>query len=924
MHLTLNVLLSLLIQAKRQGQGKIGNGKMLVMLLQIIADTDDPEQTQKRNLLRIFTDEPVKSLAYQKIDKQLVKFIPSGKPYPYEALHFTRFEHAIGNLPAFGFYLMRMNRCCQELIDPDKAESLAYTLLKILRADTAFSDVLYGERYLPKAALFGSPAHPVKLCLPALLLGLMYQMHLSPHTGGAPVKLMQAPLLLHFYLVNPAGSYRDRTEALRDLLNPDEPIPMEQSISQTAAKLNITKNKDYYPVELRSRSGQFTSLPESGDVFLYGTGGIGKSTILNRLKATQTAFILPLYSYHPQYIRAYQPNRSVWILLQILLKYYYQNSYMAYESCAANEGEEAVLRALHELHGLFARTPLNAQFSYTLMLDGINEIPPDYQSDYMNEIEHICTNWRNVRLIVTGRNVPPNPVFSTFCQIELCGITDEFLDTLLPASIGQRSKILLKTPLFLEIYDTANLDRITLNRARLIDAYVNRLIEQVHDKSVQPLLRFLTLYVLPVAANHAAKHQQMMLERADLADAVSRAIEVYIEDERIYQNLLYPQNITKRSLPIGSGKDELIDFLVSHICLIQTDASDPKMLCFSHQYFRDYYAAKHIVNLLNALQTGYQNDLKQLEELFYKYGLAHIWYPEEMKDIYCLIGELAGDDSNQAEADFCCQETILDTVLDWSRQFDTFRVTENIIRTMAAVRNNIICGVNFSGTNLPLYLPCNLKFSLNGEYACDFIRCHVNLIGLIDGNICCTAKSADNTKMLLALEDQYVILFDSVSKTVLHEYDFSDGNMPWCTFDTAAFSPDNRFAFLMTDNAAILLNADSGTVMYQYINVKEHCIVDFAAFSHDSRYWVIRVQEHITLIDLIAECEIQPEKPLADYGISDLDKYTLALAETRTVSELEPELLRELYRNLTHFQGCDFTGSTFLSDDTKHWLPVMI
>lgn len=389
------------------------------------------------------------------------------------------------------------------------------------------------------------------------------------------------------------------------------------------------------------------------------------------------------------------------------------------------------------------------------------------------------------------------------------------------------------------------------------------------------MLRFLVLYALPFAANHMAQRQRMFLERADLADAISRAIGVYIEDERIYQNLLYPQNITKKSLPIGSDKDELIDWIVSQISLLQTDPADTKILYFSHQYFRDFFAAKYIVNLLNALHTGYKNTPEQLADLFHKYGLGHLWYPEEMHEIYRLIGELAGDDCNQADDDFIYQETILDTALDWSRQFDTFRMTEDIIRTMAAVRNNVICGVNFSGTALPLYLPCNLKFSRNGEDACDFIGAHVNLIGLIDGNICCMTKSPDGTKILMALEDQYALLLDAESKAVLHEFDFSDEHSPWSEFDTVVFSQDSQTCAIIINEKTMLIDVQTGNIIRNF-------------------------------------------KPLCDYGITLPD--VIPYAEKQPIAALGTGFLTQLYRNLPHFRGCDFTNAVFLMEDTKGFL----
>ena len=111
MRLTLNVLLSLVMQAKRLGKGKRGNGRILILLLQAAADTVYPELSRERSLLLAFTDDPVKSHAYQKIDKQLGKFLPAGKPYPYEKIGFTEFEHALSDLTAYSNHLLRTCLC---------------------------------------------------------------------------------------------------------------------------------------------------------------------------------------------------------------------------------------------------------------------------------------------------------------------------------------------------------------------------------------------------------------------------------------------------------------------------------------------------------------------------------------------------------------------------------------------------------------------------------------------------------------------------------------------------------------------------------------------------------------------------------------------------------------------------------------------
>ena len=89
---------------------------------------------------------------------------------------------------------------------------------------------------------------------------------------------------------------------------------------------------------------------------------------------------------------------------------------------------------------------------------------------------------------------------------------------------------------------------------------------------------------------------------------------------------------------------------------------------------------------------------------------------------------------------------------------------------MAAARDNLLCGADFSGTSLPLHLPCGVKFSKNGEEACDFSGCRVYDIGFYDSDLECVAASVDGTKQLLRSEDGYGLLWDAEKREVLAEY----------------------------------------------------------------------------------------------------------------------------------------------------------
>lgn len=53
----------------------------------------------------------------------------------------------------------------------------------------------------------------------------------------------------------------------------------------------------------------------------------------------------------------------------------------------------------------------------------------------------------------------------------------------------------------------------------------------------------------------------------------------------------------------------------------------PHKLRFIHQYFRDYFAAKHILNLLDVIDTSYENSsIDEQKEIFRRFELDWAWF----------------------------------------------------------------------------------------------------------------------------------------------------------------------------------------------------------------------------------------------------------------------------------------------------------
>lgn len=711
LRLSLNVLLTLIIQSKITGKGKIGNGRLLIQLLQTLADSSGNEKTAERNILSRFNNEQVKSNAYHKIDMLIKRFLPDGKYYPYEKITFSEFERSIGDSVGHRKYYCRMKSACNEIIDNSKIDSLVYTLLEIICQDDSIRDILYGSSYIPKEQFFGNSAHPKQICFEALLIGLIYHTHKNPvEENTQDICLMKLPKKRSFRVVH----FNDDSS-----LDLNLPLKLEDSLRENAAVYEASEMK--YRLEIRCGNTIISELPESGNIFIYGTGGAGKTTLLlNQINSDNSVnFYFSLYKYKRE-IHENLQSESCWILLQILLKYHYQYEYQTYEACIACESEGAVLEQLAELKGLLKMTPIDGFAKYTLLLDGINELPSELQEQLVDELNYIVNEWKNVRIIITGRTVPMYAVFNDFQQLEICGVSDIERDKALSefADISTNTRLLelLKTPLFLNMYLESDIAELN-TRGEILDSYVMNIQSRLPQDSA---VRFAVQYALPFAAKMMTDGFSYEIDRGDLSEAIDSAIEFYLENERVYQNYIAPKKFRKKNLLENMSEIDFTELLIENICFLAVSSQEPHKLCFTHQYFRDYFAAKHILNLGEALSVSYEyKHTDERTELFKKYDLDMMWFRDE-DDIYRLIGEISGDYKNAPCEDFFYQRTILDSILDMARDISTLHTAECVMKSMSLVRGGVLCEVDFSRTNLPMYFPSNIKFSLNGEYPCLF------------------------------------------------------------------------------------------------------------------------------------------------------------------------------------------------------------
>lgn len=244
-------LLGAIFEAKKMGKGRLGKGKIYIEIMKIIADNND-----------------ISLLFSGNTDRFLLRLLRGETDYPYLLFEFENFEKSIDNYHFYRNYIFKMTKFCDMVLDENKIEQLVYTLLEIIRQDSSISKILYDSGFISKEDFFGSYAHPKRICLETLLLGLLYHVHKSP-AESKKIELLNVPDRLKFHVIR----FNDEKS-----LNLEMPIKLIENIHENAKRQKSSEMK--YSLELQNGGEILTEIPDSGNVFLYGVGGVGKSTLL--------------------------------------------------------------------------------------------------------------------------------------------------------------------------------------------------------------------------------------------------------------------------------------------------------------------------------------------------------------------------------------------------------------------------------------------------------------------------------------------------------------------------------------------------------------------------------------------------------------------------------------------------------------------
>lgn len=824
-------LFSLIVQAKKKGKGHLGNGRIYVMLMQTAADRECADVSGELDILRKFGNSTANPDSYQRMDKYLNRLLKTNGQYPSSLFTFEKAE------TDWSICISKMHRFINKVIDDEKLSQLIFTLLEAVKQDENVDKLRYGNRIISKSEILGTFARPKKICAEAFLLGLLIYTHKNTDTFTSE-KLLEIGKRTVFRVCRYVDASSLDTTIETSI---EKNLSVNSKLDRKSKIIRINK----YPIE--------TDKPTTGgNLFIYGVGGIGKSTYLWDVSDGIKLFV-PLCMY--------KWSERGGILEYILLRYHYQMDYRDIESCMVCEGRDTVISQLVELERLLTDRSANSEQKYVLLLDGWNETDHKSQEKLTEELRYITDNWHNVRIIVSGRTVPRTDIFNGFEKIQLLGIPDNEVlaltrnrNILLSIEMLQ----LLKLPIFMNMFLESNVSALT--RGEMLDDYLFR-SEKSHN-----IIGFLIRFALPFVAKFMTDRRIFTISRANISEIADTVFDAFIDNERIFQNYIAPLGYNKKSLLESRDNDDIVDVICYETCCLATE--NGCIFSFIHQYYRDYFAVRYIINFAEAMNVAYElGEVYEAENLLKKSALDFRWFTDD--ECYKLMGEICGDQRNIASEDMRYTRTLLDDILDMARYFHGSRIVENVIEVMKFSRNKRICGVDFGGLTLPMSISPNIRFSLDGDIPCRFTGCKVLDLGVFSSKIYGSAYSDDNKLLCICLTDGYTVLYNLAEHKLLWELDLSE---------YTEFALEFEFVFFNDERTVELISCKS----HLEIDIKSHAV---SFISHSD-------------------------------GIANIPEYYDNI-EAATTSSISKETLFEVYSHLDQFKGCSFRDAEFLDEEME-------
>lgn len=536
------------------------------------------------------------------------------------------------------------------------------------------------------------------------------------------------------------------------------------------------------------------------NIFLFAGGGYGKTTAMCCLfkylldKASNGEKIVPIYID----VKKLNFNETNPIISYIHSKY------------SGSDTKES------DVKNLFSdQAPeFSKKYTYYVLIDGLNETSDRNKSNLIDIIS-VMTEISNVRFVVSSRI---KEIFdkAPFCTFEMQKLNEEQIKDYLDKNFGEKyneqTKVkrinkslveILQIPMFMKTfsktYDKRSpypdiYDEKTVRKADILDSYIQKILLNLKERTSSydnNILEFVINFYLPALAFQMAEENVLNIDSE-------------IVDKKLCSNyfLSFFKGNKKEQIKflINDKKFMPISISSKNFALINDNDGD---YSFVHQIWRDFFAAKHIINCMNIerldeLEISVDENIRQfVGELIREY-VAENKYSKEFsyeqqidKDGKVIYVEKL--DTRKCECDFEEKdnlETWSESPIEHFLQQHNMNsaksisplVTRNLVEIMKISRNNHISAnyseldltnANFCATNC-----CNSNFKGSRINSSTF-NSYLDNISMDFVSI-----SADNKLIIIVDEviDKAIVL-DINTGAVIKSFDYLDWRDDYCLYD---------------------------------------------------------------------------------------------------------------------------------------------
>lgn len=535
----------------------------------------------------------------------------------------------------------------------------------------------------------------------------------------------------------------------------------------------LQQKKNCIPIKLRYRSEHikvldaisFLNNQENRHGVLIGDGGMGKSTICIKvweqcLCNNQLAFYMPLNEYN-------ESNGNN-------IKHYICNYYIT----NVDYDDKLVPRLIKEM-------------PVVLLLDGFNELNPNFIYSFLQEIKEI-REWNNLQIIITSRTSLSDQIYvDEFTELEIDGVEREEIDKYV-ARFNQHildAKLykVLVNPMMLLIYINSltimkksyNIQNVfklkfidnPTSNGEVVLNFLNHEILKSEMIGKEGVISYIFIYyVIPyVAYNVELSENPYLFSYKELCkylnDFASEVLNEYINKFDIL--LMCKHEIKKMNIYNSDVLEVILHNINNRFSILCKN--DNNEFSFTHQIFRDTFSAIHIKNQMIL------NKKEALERRILPYYLSDI-----LSDI---LQEHKAQNPKDSKALNCLK--IFKGQFDDKSQIAIY----NILKLYQ--KSNCTGFSNFDFSNLDLR-KCNLsKYNLNNS---NFNESYINRQSLLPSchtkeitNLFC---NPDGKTFITASDDGKVIVWNLETGYAVHILTFSEPNFE---SDTWAYDQDTPY-----------------------------------------------------------------------------------------------------------------------------------